>query len=252
MKIIPRALALAALVVAVGACGSPGGKSPAPTTSTTASAAPAAAATVTCTLTSCASGKVGQPCSVASYPGIVVQAGPTELACDPSPPSSFPAAAPSSSLVTDPNGVTCPFLDSTGYCPGDAPATTPPVLLSVTVTPGCSYGGGTDANGNNIPNAFIANQACTDAELNQGNGVASSPVAGQEDAYQVTVTNSNSYAVPVSEVIVGYYDTQGNEISNVTQNLGIIQIAPGATVNQVYDYTSAPTGTVTVRADHWQ
>jgi hypothetical protein len=233
MRVLTVAAALAAAAVLATGCGASPGAHP-----------PSAAATVTCSLTTCAHGSVGQACRVGGYPGIVVQADSTALACDPSPaPESSPQP-----VVTDPDGVTCASLDSLGYCPGDDP-TPASVTLNINVVLGCQYGD------TNTP-SFSAGPCTTgppdDADYNSigpdGDANDAYLDAGQENAYQVTVTNSNDFAVNVSQVTVGYYDAQGDELSSAGQNLGIVQIAAGATVTAVYGYTDAPAGTVSVSA----
>jgi hypothetical protein len=238
VRILTIIAALAAAAILAAGCGASPGAHP--------SSGASAAATVTCSLTVCAHGSAGQACEVGGYPGVVVQSDATALACD---PEDSPGAGP----VTDPSGVTCASLDSLGYCPGDDP-TPASVQLSINVVPGCSYGGGGYPGFESPapPDAFAA-AVCTNAELNGGTGVISADAtAGAFDAYQVTVTNNNSFAVNVSHVTIGYYDAQDDEISSVNQELGIVQIAAGATVSQVYDYTDAPSGTVSVSATSYQ
>jgi hypothetical protein len=115
---------------------------------------------------------------------------------------------------------------------------------------GCQYGD------TNAP-SFAAG-ACTAAQA-AGNSVGPNGdandaylQAGQENAYQVTVTNNNAFAVNVSEVVVGYYDASGNEISSANEPLGIIQLAAGATVQPVFGSSPWPGGTVSVKATGWQ
>jgi hypothetical protein len=102
-------VATVALVPALAGCG-------AATSAPSATGAhPSAVATVKCGLTSCSHGQVGQPCSIAGYPGIIVVATSSGgLACDPrdnvgsatgGTPTTAPAAASGSTCIFGANGV---------------------------------------------------------------------------------------------------------------------------------------------------
>jgi hypothetical protein len=102
--LISAALVLAALVV-LAACTNTKTVIVQATPNTSATYHPAhQAATVACGLITCSHGKVGQACTVAGYPGIIVQSSPTQLACDPKP-GNFPSAMAAPPLPGQPSPV---------------------------------------------------------------------------------------------------------------------------------------------------
>jgi hypothetical protein len=156
---------------------------------------PSADATVACSLVSCSHGKVGQPCQIAGYPGIVVQAAPTELACDPSPASSFPeGSGPPASVPVPPS----------------------PVSTAATLNSSCQVGDAVpDSNGD--PSAYHP-------------GV---PVPGTDAAwaYVVTLTNDSQVTAEVAGFAVVFYNGSGAEVGSDTHGVTQTFITPGQSLN---------------------
>ncbi|HUY52678.1 MAG TPA: hypothetical protein VMV92_44420 [Streptosporangiaceae bacterium] len=175
------ALAVLLAALALAACGR---QAPA----ASARSQPHPAVTVKCGLIKCSHGRVGQPCSIAGYPGIIVQVSATALGCDPKPGSfqSQPAASPSS-----------------------APA---PVSTAATVTGTCVMGYEWTPNSTNAASGtFVAGPPA--AETSNGDSAL---------AYQVTLTNSSGSTADVGGFAVAFY-SGGTEVgSDQEQATGLI------------------------------
>ena len=202
MKIITPAFLLA-IVLGLTACGSTPGSSPARSAHRHATSA----TVVKCGMLTCSHGKVGQPCSIAGYPGIIVQSSATQLACDPAP----------STLMT-----TAPAPAAT------APGAPSPVSTEATVSSTCAPG-------------------VTDTTTGQFSPVSSTSVLPSEDtpegAYQVTLTNTSSVTADVTGFAVVFYDGSGTETGS-TSNYVSEFITPGQsltfTENDWTNLSSAP------------
>ena len=151
-----------------------------------------AEATITCSLLSCSHGKVNQPCSVGNYPGIIVQSAPGQLACDPSPPSSFPVATSS---------------------PPPAPNAAPvgQAQLSSSCTPG-TYDTDTGTFyplSQTWPSSVTANEDI------------------MAEGYQITLTNHSQATADIDGFAVVFYDHYGTEITSDQESFGDTFLPPG-------------------------
>jgi hypothetical protein len=172
-----------------------------------------AEATVTCDLLSCASGKVGQPCSVGNYPGIIVQAAPTELACDPSP-SSFPSAT-----VNPP--------------PSPAPAPNPAPVGQAQLTSTCAIGW--------FPGAQGAVFQTGPPQTQDIGGTSYPPIP----AYQLTLSNPSSATADITGFAVVFYDTGSNELGSDRENVSETFLTPGQSLTWTEE-TSAGRGNASI------
>lgn len=168
------AAALAA-TLSLAACGGTHPHGPAaPGPAAAHAAGPAApAATVRCGLLTCSHGRVGQPCSIAGYPGIVVRESATTLTCDPSPGPMPTAPA----------------------APPPAPVSTAASLASNCVM-GYELNTGPDQDASGV---FLTGPLPA-GDVN-GDGSVPDPVL----AYQVTLTNNSGATASVTGFAVVFY-----------------------------------------------
>jgi hypothetical protein len=125
--------------------------------------------------------------------------------------------------------------------PAPPPAVTPSLTpapgpqLKVSAAYGCVY-----SHPETDDMALFAPGGCTAATEN----------ATQWDyGYEVTVTNNNAFAVDISSVEVAFYDASGNELSQGSEGLGIIQIAADHWYRELFQ--GCPAGTASVTAESW-
>jgi hypothetical protein len=146
---------------------------------------------------------------------------------DRSPVPVVTAPSPSCHLPYVQDGNKCVYDQPPPSWPPPAPTTPPPAVttLNINVVAGCEY----DQDGSYSPQDLFAAGPCTVSQAESDNGSGDTG-AGQINAYTVSVTNNNSYPVNVSTVTVGYYAAAGDEISEGTETLPVIQIAAGQTV----------------------
>jgi len=168
-------IAIAALVAAalsLAACG----------TGPSQDSHPQADATVKCALLACTRGHLGQPCSIAGYPGIIVQVSPTRLGCDPSPgPVPTPAAT-------------------------TAAAAPSPVSSAATLTGHCVMGYELNTGPNqDASGIFVAGRV--PGQYVSDTGGPPDPIL----TYQLTLTNDSESTAAVTGFAVVFYDASGAE-----------------------------------------
>jgi hypothetical protein len=131
--------------------------------------------------------------------------------------------------------------------PVPAPSTT---TLDISVTAGCQYGN-TDTPSYSVGVCTTAEAAPINEAGTYGDDYANDAYGdgGQIDACQLTVTNQNSYPVSVSTVVLGFYDASGDEISDNTEALPLIQLAAGSSTQVVQG--DLPSGTASCAATGW-
>lgn len=154
------------------------------------------ASAVTCGLITCSHGKVGQACTVAGYPGIIVQSSPTQLACDPKP-GNFPSVSPPT-----PN----------------PPGQPSPVSGQAQLTSSCTTGLYDESSSTFYTMADIKAGGMTQATAN-GDTAA--------DGYQVTLTNNGNSTADVTGLAVVLYGEGGNELTSDQESTGSTFITPG-------------------------
>lgn len=134
----------------------------------------------------------------------------------------------------------CDPEDSAGSAPA---ATTPALVVSVAIE--CEYQI-TNADDELVNTLSVG--VCTTAEASDS-ASGNDPIAGQADAYSITVTNPNDYPANVSTVVIGFYDINGDEISESIETLPVIQVAPGNSVTG--QYVDQPDGTTNAMVVSW-
>jgi hypothetical protein len=196
--IMRTAIAVLLAVLALAACGR---QAPAAKTAS-ARSQPHPALTVKCGLTTCSHGRAGQPCSIAGYPGIIVQTSATALGCDPKP-GSF----------------------------SEQPATSPPPTPTAAAQPvsaTCLMG-------------WVNVPAGSGVAVSSKKFRLSAPVPDTADGYslsnyeamQVTVSAA-SQTESVSTLTVVWYGSSGAEIGSGTLDIGQV-ITAGQSLTFLYD-----------------
>ncbi len=157
-------------------------------------------AAVSCGRLYCSHGRLGQACIASGYPGIVVQASNTQLACDPRPASFSPAP-----VVT--------------------PAVPSPVSTAANLSSNCVVGWASPilqdgyANGGTYGNFTL------------GHGPRHINIQGSsfETAlgYQLTLTNISANTAEVTGFAVVFYDRYGTELGSDQQATVSNFITPG-------------------------
>lgn len=186
---------------------------PASIASTRATAA-AAAKPVVCGLLKCSRGRVGQKCTMAGYPGIIVQTSATSLGCDPKP-GNFPSASAQPSATAPPGTVSggqpVSFNCQMGY-----------VNLPVGEQ-GTGYGG-------------VRFQTYPPAVDNQDGYTRADYIA-----MEITVTASQT--ATVGSVNVVWYVRGGVELESGSEAVGQI-ITTGQSLSFVYDGSSGENNSI--------
>jgi hypothetical protein len=192
-------MAAAALLTGCGgtSAGTPG--APSPSAAATPGSQPQPAVTVKCRLLTCSRGHLGQPCSIAGYPGVIVQVSDTALGCDPSPgkfSSSAPSAPPSSSAASP-------------------------------VTADCQMGWVNIPAGSGEP-VSVKKFRLARPHVDRAFGYS----LGDYEAMRITI--SASQTVTVGALTIVWYSRPGAEISSGTADIGQV-ITAGQSLAFVYD-----------------
>lgn len=163
---------------------------------------PHPAATVNCGLISCSHGRVGQPCTIAGHPGIVVQTSATALGCDPRPGGGSPAAP---TALPQPSPVST-AANLTGNC-----------VMGYEWVPNTTNA----ATGNFVPGLPPGSHG-------QPYPPGTSPDSGDATlAYRVTLTNASASTADVTGFAVAFYLISGSEAGSDRAQFGDAFITAG-------------------------